>query len=189
MLVFGIHRIRLNYLKTMNIIIYRNNNMDNTTTLPIYHKCDVCDYTSILKANYDRHCMTKKHLKNIESHIEKVEVEAEKFLEKNDSESDGEIVTKEQLHNMVQDTYEEINKKDDTFLRDDTFYAKIYNTLFELKRQYPDKYQFVRNYGRLKREWNRWKQEKYDNDYVYCYTKWFKKWLEVNNELVSKFIF
>jgi hypothetical protein len=182
--------------------------MDNTMTLPTYHKCDVCVYTSILKANYDRHCMTKKHLKNIEKHIEKIEVEADKFLENGGGESDGEIVTKEQLHNMIQDTYDEVNKKyeyefdyatktyesyispvkNDTFLRDDIFYAKIYNTLFELKRQYPNKYEFVRNTERMKREWVRWTQEQFENDFVYCYTKWFGRVSKVNNELVGKFI-
>lgn len=181
--------------------------MDTTTILPIYHKCDVCNYTSILKANYDRHCMTRKHLKNIESHIERVEAEAEKSLE--DSESEGEIVTKEQIHKAVQDTYDEVtalggsktpqqaNKKYEKYgftkvypdEYDFAYATKIYNTLYEFKRQYPDKYQFVRNYDRLKREWKRWSQEQYDCDYVYCYTKWFKKWLQVNNELVSKFIF
>lgn len=180
--------------------------MDTTTILPIYHKCDVCDYTSILKANYDRHMMTKKHLKNIEKHNEKIEAEAEKFLEnggggfsppQDDSESEGENLTKEQLHKAVQDTYDEVNKKYEKYgftkvYPDDCDYVyatKIYNTLYEFKRQYPDKYQFVRNYERLKREWNMWKQEKYDNDYVYCYTKWFNGISKVNNELVGKFIF
>jgi hypothetical protein len=143
--------------------------MDTTIILPIYYKCDVCGYTSILKANYDRHMMTKKHLKNIEKHIDKVE--AEKILDK-DSESDGEI--------------------DDTYIspvKNNIFYGNIYNTLFELKRQYPNKYEFVRNTERMKREWKRWTQEKYDNDMVYCYTKWFKKLLQVNRELVSKFVY
>ena len=66
--------------------------METTNILPIYHKCDVCDYTSILKANYDRHLQTKKHLKNIEKFNEKIESsleclstptsqdEAEKFI-------------------------------------------------------------------------------------------------------------
>ena len=52
--------------------MYRDINMDNTTILPIYHKCDVCNYTSILKANYDRHMLTKKHLKNVEKYNEKI---------------------------------------------------------------------------------------------------------------------
>ena len=158
--------------------MYRDNNMDTTTTLPIYHKCDVCDYTSILKANYDRHCMTKKHLKNIEKHIEKVEDEAEKLLEQDESESGDD------------EKYVEPIKKINISCDDDLFYAtKIYNTLFELKRQYPNKYQFVRNTDRMKREWKRWSQEQFDNDYVYCYTKWFGIISKVNQELIGKFVF
>jgi len=179
----------------MNIIMYRNN-MDTTTILPIYHKCDVCNYSSILKANYDRHCMTKKHLKNIESHIQKVEEEVDKSLEE-DSDGEGEIITREQLCNMVKDTYDETNKKYEKYGytkvypdRCDYVYAcKIYNTLYELKRQYPNKYQFVRNTDRMKREWKRWSQEQFDNDYVYCYTKWFGGICKVNNELVGKFVY
>jgi len=189
--MFGIHRIRLNDLKTMNIIIYREINMDkvDNNILPIYHKCDVCKYTSILKANYDRHCMTKKHLKNIEKYNEKIEEEvdssleclstptSQKFLEKYDSDSDGDCDPQ----------CENITIQPD---RDDIFYAtKIYNTLFELKRQYPNKYQFVRNTDRMKREWIRWTQEQFDNDYVYCYTKWFGKISFVNRELIAKFVF
>lgn len=160
--------------------MYRDNNMDNTTTLPIYHKCDVCDYTSILKANYDRHCMTKKHLKNIEKYVEKVEEEAEKLLEKDDSESGDDD----------EKYVEPIKKINISLENDDLFYAtKIYNTLFELKRQYPNKYQFVRNTDRMKREWKRWSQEQFDNDYVYCYTKWFGIISKVNQELIGKFVF
>ena len=180
--------------------MYRDINMTDTTTiLPIYHNCDVCKYTSILKANYDRHMLTKKHLKNIEKYNEKIMEETEKDLEKDESDSDseGESITKEQLHKAVRDTYDEVNKKYEKYgftkvypdECDYVYASKIYNTLYELKRQYPDKYQFVRNYDRLKREWRRWEQEKYDNDYVYCYAKWFKGWLQVNNELISKFVF
>ena len=163
--------------------MYRDNNMDkvDTNILPIYHKCDVCDYTSILKANYDRHCMTKKHLKNIEKYVEKVEEEAEKLLEKDESESESGDDEK---------YIEPIKKINISLEDDDLFYAtKIYNTLFELKRQYPNKYQFVRNTDRMKREWKRWSQEQFDNDYVYCYTKWFKRWLQVNQELIRRFVF
>jgi len=149
--------------------------MDTTTILPVYHKCDVCNYTSILKANYDRHCMTKKHLKNIENHIEKVEEEAEKLL---DEDSSGD--EKPPQFDVERSVLANEN---------DIFYAKIYNTLFELKRQYPNKYEFVRNTERMKREWVRWTQEQYDNDFVFCYTKWFKGWLQVNNELIGKFVF
>ena len=171
--------------------------MDTTTILPVYHKCDVCNYSSILKANYDRHCMTKKHLKNIEKHIEKVEEEAEKDLEESDGEETNPIPTHEQLHNMIQDTYDEVNKKYEKYgftkvypdECDYVYATKIYNTLYEFKRQYPDKYQFVRNYSRLKREWKRWSQEQYDNDYVYCYTKWFGGICKVNSELVGKFVY
>jgi hypothetical protein len=170
----------------MNIIMYRDNNMETTTILPIYHKCDVCNYTSILKANYDRHCMTRKHLKNIEKYNEKIEEEAEKDLENEGGgfsppqhESDDDEGNIEPVKN--------INIQPDG---GDIFYAtKIYNTLFELKRQYPNKYEFVRNTDRMKREWKRWSQEQFDNDYVYCYTKWFGKISKVNNELVSKFVF
>lgn len=269
--------------------MYRYNNMDNTTSLPIYHKCDVCDYTSILKANYDRHCMTKKHLKNIEKHIEKVEDEADstidrlggqtsqKFLEKDDEEYipiefdfnagrsheglnkakvveiaekyfkvnddvrpdmiyeiiqsgvylDGDVnqleteyqknriiwggLTEERKIIEARDMlpYDKLRhychfvyivekyvsdfepaKKITISCDDDLFYAtKIYNTLFELKRQYPNKYQFVRNTDRMKREWKRWSQEQFDNDYVYCYTKWFREISKVNQELIGKFVF
>ena len=167
--------------------------MDNTTILPIYYKCDVCDYTSILKANYDRHCMTKKHLKNIEKYVEKIEEEAEKFLEKDDSSIGG---LSPQTSNSESDDDERniepsLTKKINISLEDDDlFYAtKIYNTLFELKRQYPNKYQFVRNTDRMKREWKRWSQEQFDNDYVYCYTKWFGIISKVNQELIGKFVF
>lgn len=173
--------------------MYRNN-METTTILPIYHKCDVCDYTSILKANYDRHLQTKKHLKNIEKFNEKIIDEAEKFLDEDSNSSEGS--GKEQFDSSIgglipqtsNDTY--ISPvKNDTFLRDDIFYAKIYNTIFELKRQYPNKYEFVRNTERMKREWVRWTQEQFDNDYVYCYTKWFGRMSKVNDELVGKFVF
>ena len=177
--------------------------MDTTTTLPIFHKCDVCNYTSILKANYDRHCMTKKHLKNVEKHIEKVEEEADKSLEENSDDSNDETVitnpipTHEQLHSMVQDIYNKTNKKYGQYgftevcpdECDYVYATKIYNTLYELKRQYPNKYQFVRNTNRMKREWKRWSQEQYDCDYMYCYTKWYGRISKVNNELISKFVF
>jgi len=158
--------------------------METTTILPIYHKCDVCDYTSILKANYDRHCMTRKHLKNIEKFNEKIEEEAEKLLEKDESDSGDENPP------QFDDTYVSPVKNITISLGDnDIFYAtKIYNTLFELKRQYPNKYQFVRNTDRMKREWKRWSQEQFDNDYVYCYTKWFREISKVNNELIGKFV-
>lgn len=246
--------------------MYRGNNMDTTTILPIYHKCDVCDYTSILKANYDRHCMTKKHLKNIEKHIEKVEKhiekveeEAEKFLEKDDGDGLNKAkvveiaetyfkvnddVRPDMIYEIIQsgvyldcnvnqleteyqknrivwcglteerkiieardmlpydklrhycqfvyivEKYVEPVKKITISCDDDLFYAtKIYNTLFELKRQYPNKYQFVRNTDRMKREWKRWSQEQFDNDYVYCYTKWFGIISKVNQELIGKFVF
>ena len=143
-----------------------------TTILPIYHNCDVCDYSSILKANYDRHLQTKKHLKNIEKYNEKIEKEAEKFLDEDSSIGD----LSSQTSNITCD--------------DNLFYArKIYSTLFELKRQYPNKYQFVRNTDRMKREWKRWSQEQFDNDYVYCYTKWFGIISNVNQELIGKFVF
>ena len=184
----------------------------DTTILPIYHKCDVCNYTSILKANYDRHLLTKKHLKNIEKHIEKIEEEAEKDLEDDSNDETclfgglkpsksciitNPIPTHEQLHNMVKDTYDEVNKKYEQYGftkvhpdRCDYVYAtKIYNTLYELKRQYPNKYQFVRNTNRMKREWERWSQEQYDCDYMYCYIKWFGKICKVNSELVGRFVY
>ncbi len=159
--------------------MYRNN-METTNILPIYHKCDVCDYTSILKANYDRHLQTKKHLKNIEKFNEKIIDEAEKILDE-DSNSDDD----------TERNIEPVKKNITISLGDDDiFYAtKIYNTLFELKRQYPTIYQFVRNTERMKREWVRWTQEQFDNDYVYCYTKWFREISKVNNELVGKFVF
>jgi hypothetical protein len=215
--------------------------MDTTTILPVYHKCDVCNYTSILKANYDRHLLTKKHLKNIEKHIEKIDSsleclstptsqeESDKSLDDNDSSIEGSVFektaslnpqTKNGNSKRVNLIQEDRNFDKDEFLdmlkapreswaeyrlrerneerenitiskeRNDIFYAtKIYNTLFELKRQYPNKYQFVRNTNRMKREWERWSQEQYDCDYMYCYTKWFKGCLQVNNELISKFVF
>jgi hypothetical protein len=121
--------------------------------------------------------MTKKHLKNIEKYNEKVEEEAEKLLDE-DSNSDDEKYV------------EPIKKINISLEDDDLFYAtKIYNRLFELKRQYPNKYQFVRNTDRMKREWKRWSQEQFDNDYVYCYTKWFGIISKVNQELIGKFVF
>jgi hypothetical protein len=90
----------------------------------------------------------------------------------------------------IVEKYIEPIKKINISCDDDLFYAtKIYNTLFELKRQYPNKYQFVRNTDRMKREWKRWSQEQFDNDYVYCYTKWFKSISLVNQELVKKFVY
>jgi hypothetical protein len=155
--------------------------------------------------------MTKKHLKNIEKYNEKVEEEAEKFLEKDDSESDDERVNLiQEDRNFDKDEFlamlkapreswkeyllrernEEKKKINISLKDDDLFYAtKIYNTLFELKRQYPNKYQFVRNTDRMKREWKRWSQEQFDNDYVYCYTKWFGIISKVNQELIGKFVF
>jgi len=169
------------------------------TILPIYYKCDVCDYTSILKANYDRHLQTKKHLKNIEKFNEKIIDEAEKFLDEDSSIGDlsplgvsgpqtsNSNSSEDSKKEQFDDTY--ISPvKNDNLLRDDIFYAKIYNTLFELKRQYPNKYQFVRNTERMKREWVRWTQEQYDNDYVYCYTKWFREISKCNEQLIGKFI-
>ena len=201
----------------------------DTTILPIYHKCDVCNYTSILKANYDRHLLTKKHLKNIEKHIEKIEEESDKSLDDDDSCIEGSVFEKtaslnpqsgngnSKRVNLIQEDrnfdkgefldmlkapreswaeyrLRERNEERENITiskeRNDIFYAtKIYNTLFELKRQYPNKYQFVRNTNRMKREWERWSQEQYDCDYVYCYTKWFKKWSQVNNELIGKFVY
>ena len=169
------------------------------TILPIYYKCDVCDYTSILKANYDRHLQTKKHLKNIEKFNEKIIDEAEKFLDEDSSIGDlsplGVSVPQTSNSNSSEDSKKEqfddtyiSPVKNDNLLRDDIFYAKIYNTLFELKRQYPNKYQFVRNTERMKREWVRWTQEQYDNDYVYCYTKWFREISKCNEQLIGKFI-
>jgi len=150
-----------------------------SATLPIYYKCEACDYTSILKANYDRHMLTKKHLKNIE-----------KNLEKNENDSDND--TEKYIDNS-ENGNGEFNPPQNIIIQpdsDDIFYAtKIYNTLFELKRQYPNKYQFVRNTDRMKREWVRWTQEQYDNDYVYCYTKWFREISKCNNELIGRFVF
>jgi hypothetical protein len=137
--------------------------------------------------------MTKKHLKNIEKYNEKIEEEAEKLLdEDSNSGDDGSIegLGSQTSQNPPQfdDTYVS-PVKNDTFLRDDIFYAKIYNTLFELKRQYPNKYEFVRNTERMKREWVRWTQEQYENDFVFCYTKWFGRVSKVNDELIRKFVF
>ncbi len=187
---YYIHRIRLNGLKTMNIIMYRNN-METTNILPIYHKCDVCDYTSILKANYDRHLQTKKHLKNIEKFNEKIIDEAEKILDEDSSIGESGDDEKYVSINPPKGVFDFEPVKNITIsCDDDIFYAtKIYNTLFELKRQYPTIYQFVRNTERMKREWVRWTQEQFDNDYVYCYTKWFREISKVNNELVGKFVF
>jgi len=233
--------------------------METTTILPIYHKCDVCDYSSILKANYDRHLQTKKHLKNIEKFNEKiinydfnadcsheglnknkvVEI-AEKFFNITDD------VRPEMFNEILQSgiyldsDVSDVNQLETEYQKNriiwngltkegkiveardmlpydklihycqfvyivekyvspqtsnspqtsDIFYAtKIYNTLFELKRQYPNKYQFVRNTDRMKREWVRWTQEQYDNDYVYCYMKWFREISKCNNELIGRFVF
>ena len=140
-------------------------------TLPIYYKCEACNYISVLKANYDRHMLTKKHLKNIEKFGENGG--GEKFDEKFDEKFE-----------------EEIKNITTPFEDNDIFYAtKIYNTLFEMKRQYPYKYQFVRNTNRMKHEWKRWSQEQFDNDYVYCYTKWFSRISKCNEQLIEKFVF
>lgn len=161
--------------------------MDTTTILPIYHRCDVCDYTSILKANYDRHLQTKKHLKNIEKYNEKIESSLEKSLDEDIS--IGGLSPQTSNSNSDDENMCGV-KKINISCDDDIFYAtKIYNTLFELKRQYPNKYEFVRNTERMKREWERWSQEKFDNDYVYCYTKWFGIISKVNHELIGKFVF
>ena len=170
--------------------MYRNN-METTNILPIYHKCDVCDYTSILKANYDRHLQTKKHLKNIEKFNEKIIDEAEKILDEDSSIGESGDDEKYVSINPPKGVFDFEPVKNITIsCDDDIFYAtKIYNTLFELKRQYPTMYQFVRNTERMKREWVRWTQEQFDNDYVYCYTKWFREISKVNNELVGKFVF
>jgi len=162
-------------------------------TLPIYHKCDVCEYTSILKANYDRHLQTKKHLKNIEKYNEKIIEETEKILDEDNSigglspQTSNSNSSEGSVKEQFDDTY--ISPVERSVLRDDIFYAKIYNTLFEFKRQYPNKYQFVRNTERMKREWVRWTQEQYDNDYVFCYTKWFREISKCNNELIGRFVF
>jgi hypothetical protein len=173
--------------------------MDATTILPVYHKCDVCNYTSILKANYDRHCMTKKHLKNIENHIEKVDSSLECLstpTSQEEADSTSGVLDPRTSQKLLDEDSSGDEKPPQFDVErsvlaneNDIFYAKIYNTIFELKRQYPNKYEFVRNTERMKREWVRWTQEQYENDFVFCYTKWFKGWLQVNNELIGKFVF
>jgi len=163
-------------------------------TLPIYYKCEACNYTSILKANYDRHMMTRKHLKNMGNGSDKVEKFEKVENGGEETENGGGVFNTPQVldNNPTQNIDIPIANENITISLkdDDIFYAtKIYNTLFEFKRQYPDKYQFVRNTERMKREWKRWSQEQFDNDYVFCYTKWFGLLKSVNHELIGRFVF
>jgi len=122
--------------------------------------CEACNFNTKIKTHFEKHLKTSKHLRKIETTPESIP-----------EESIPEESTPE----------ESISEYEDSDEYSIPYISIIYNELFKIKSSARNKFEFVRNYERVKRQYidrcREMQEEKWDSnnshvDMGFQYSKW-----------------